>query len=161
MLKVKYKIEGEKPDLMRILNKMSSDDYHIHEEGETLYLTILLEDEGEMRELLRRMSAKKCRKSTSVAIVSKSYVSSKNSFVQKVRFNHLGYKPKVQRKGYSYFLSVNKLIALGNNLEKGNELFAYLGEDGIGRSMLLVYLDGEPRTNHNGETVTESNSFLE
>ena len=161
MLKIKYKIEGEKPDLMRILNKMYDGDYNIFEDDDSLYLTMLLKDEVSMRELLRRLRAKKHRKTTKVTIVSKSYVSSSNTFEQKIRFNNLGYKPVIQRKGYSYFLSVNKLIAIGNNLEKGQKLYADLGEDKLGRSLLVVYLDGEPRTNHNGESVSEHNSFLE
>lgn len=161
MLRVKYKIEGEKPDLMRIVNKMSDNDYNIYDDNDSLYLTILLKDEVSMRELLRRLRAKKHRKNTRVSIVTKAYVSKTNTFEQKIRFNHLGYKPKIQRKGYSYFLSVNKLIALGNSLEQGKELYAYLGEDGLGRSLLVVYLDGDPRTNNNKEVVKQFNSFLE
>lgn len=161
MLRIKYKIEGEKPDLMRILNKMPESDYNIHEELDKLNLTILLKDELSMRELLRRLRAKKHRQSTKVTIVAKSYVSKTNTFEQMIRFNHLGYKPMIQRKGYSYFLSINKLIALGNNLEKGKKLYAYLGEDTLSRSILVVYLDGEPRTNTNGEVINENNSFLE
>jgi hypothetical protein len=161
MLRVKYKIEGEKPDLMKILNKISDSDYTINEEANILYLTILITDEIAMRELLRRLRPKKNRQTTEVTIVDKSYLSSKASFEQKIRFNNLGYKPKIQRKGYSYFLSVNKLIALGNNLNQGMDLYAYLGEDNLGRSLLVVYLDGDPRTNNCGQAYAEANSFLE
>ena len=161
MLRIKYKIEGEKPDLMKILNKISDNEYNIYEEETALYLTILLKDEDSMRELLRRLRAKKHRKDTQVSIITKSYISKSNTFEQKIKFNHLGYKPKIQRKGYSFFLSVNKLIALGNSLRKGQELYAYLGEDGLGRSLLVVYLDGEPRTNNNGENIQDNNSFIE
>ena len=161
MLKIKYKIKGEKPDIMKILNKLSDSDYTIHEDNDSLYITILLNDEIAMRELLRRLKAKKHRKETEVSIIAKSYVSKTNTFEQKIKFNHLGYKPKIQRKGYSFFLSVNKLIALGSNLERGKELYAYLGEDSLGRSLLVVYLDGEPRTNNNEENSNQYNSFLE
>ena len=161
MLRIKYRIEGERPDLMRILNNMPESDYNIHEDVDCVFVTILLSDEMAMRELLRRLRAKKHRKTTKVSIVTKAYVPKGHTFEQKIKFNHLGYKPMIQRKGYSYFLSINKLIALGNNLEKGRKLYAYLGEDTLGRSMLVVYLDGEPRTNNNGEAITENNSFLE
>ncbi len=82
-------------------------------------------------------------------------------YEQKFQFNQLGYKTKVQRRGYSYFLSINKLVALGNSIDKGKELFAYVGQDTFGRNMLVIYLDGFPKNNSQNKLLRENNSFLE
>ena len=41
------------------------------------------------------------------------------------------------------YISINKLIVEGCNLEKGKELFSYLAEDGKGRKIIITYLDGK------------------
>jgi len=161
MLRVKYKIEGEKPDLLKILTNIQTEDFSIYEEVDILYLMVVLKDESVMNELLRRLRPKNFRSSTKVAIIDKQSIPTKDIFQQKFQFNHLGYTTKVQRRGYSYFLALNKLLALGHNINKGKELYAYLAQDTLGRGMLVVYLDGEPRNNHNNTNIKENNSFLE
>lgn len=161
MLRVKYKIEGEKPDLLKILSKIPNEDFSVHEDGATLYLTVVLPDNQSMIELLRRMKPKKFRLSTQVSIVNKQIVPGKETYDQKFEFNQLGYKTRVQRRGYSFFVALNKLIALGNNINKGKQLYAYVGRDTLGRNMLVVYLDGFPRNNGQIVESEESTPFLE
>lgn len=64
---------------------------------------------------------------------------------EKLTFKHLGYKPKIQKRGHSYFLTINKLIVVGNELEAKQELYAYLGENSLGRGILVIYLDGRAK----------------
>ena len=161
MLRVKYKIEGEKPDLLKILSKIKNDDFPIMEDNDILYLTILLNDDQEMKELLRRLKPKNFRLSTNVEIIEKQLIAKKDEFEQKFSFSQLGYKTRIQRRGYSYAIGINKLLALGNNLNKGKEVYAYLGHDDFGRSMLLVYLDSFPRNNHIKPAFIEKSSFLQ
>lgn len=54
----------------------------------------------------------------------------------------LGWKSKVMLKRSTHSISINKLVAEGNLLEKGQELYCYLAEDEIKRKVILVYLDG-------------------
>ena len=161
MLRIKYKIQGEKPDLLKILSKMQNDDYTIMEDNDIMYLTILLKDDQEMKELLRRLKPKNFRFSTNVEIVEKQMIAKKDEFEQKFSFSQLGYKTKVQRRGYSFAIGINKLLALGNNLNKGNELYVYSGHDDFGRSMLLIYLDRFPRNNHIKPVVIDRSSFIQ
>lgn len=55
----------------------------------------------------------------------------------------LGWKTKISLKRATYSISINKLVAEGNLLEKGEELHSYLGEDPKGRKIILTYLDGK------------------
>lgn len=160
MIRVKYKIEGEKPDLSKILLKIENDDFNVYEDASILYLTIVLKDENAMNELLRRLGPKNFRHTTKVTIIDKQVIPRKDIFQQKFQYNHLGYKTRVQRRGYSFFMALNKLVALGHNITKGKELYAYLAQDTLGRGMLIVYLDGDPRNNQN-HMVSDSASFLE
>jgi len=51
----------------------------------------------------------------------------------RVKFNGIGWKSKIALKRATYSISINKLVAEGNCLEKGEELYSYLGEDEKGR----------------------------
>lgn len=63
----------------------------------------------------------------------------------KKRFIGIGWKSKVMLKRATYSVSINKLVAEGNCLEKGQELYCYLGEDEEKRSIIIIYLDGKKR----------------
>ncbi|MBI2449450.1 hypothetical protein HYV49_04090 [Candidatus Pacearchaeota archaeon] len=63
----------------------------------------------------------------------------------KKKFVGIGWKSKVALKRATYSISINKLVAEGNCLEKGQELYCYLAEDEDKRSIVLVYLDGKKR----------------
>ena len=60
----------------------------------------------------------------------------------KKEFLGLGWKSKITLKRATYSISINKLVAEGNCLEKGQALYCYLAED-KGRKIIVVYLDGK------------------
>ncbi|MBS3082178.1 hypothetical protein J4416_04595 [Candidatus Pacearchaeota archaeon] len=64
-----------------------------------------------------------------------------------MKYKHLGigWKSKVMLKRATYSISINKLVADGNCLEKGNELYCYLTEDEKNRKCVIIYLDGEKK----------------
>jgi len=59
----------------------------------------------------------------------------------------IGWKSKIIFKRATAYISINKLIVEGCNLEKGKELYSYLGEDEKGRKITITYLDGKKNTN--------------
>lgn len=61
----------------------------------------------------------------------------------KLKFLGVGWKTKVSLKRTTYSISINKLVADGNCLEKGEVLHSYLVEDEKARKIVLVYLDGK------------------
>lgn len=161
MIRVKYRIEGEKPDVHKILANIKTEDFSIYEEEGILYLIVVLGDIAVMNELLRRLRPKNFRQNTKVSIIEKQAIPGKDSCQQKFQFNHLGYKTRIQRRGYSFFMALNKMVALGHNISKGKELYAYLAQDTLGRGMLVVYLDGSPKNNPAAAQAVDNNCFLE
>jgi hypothetical protein len=65
----------------------------------------------------------------------------------KKRFLHLGWKSKVMQKRSTFSVSINKIVATGCNLTKGQSLYCYLAEDESKRPIIIVYLDGRKREN--------------
>lgn len=63
----------------------------------------------------------------------------------KLKFIGIGWKSKVMLKRATYSISINKLVAEGNCIEKGQELYCYLAEDEEKRPMVIIYLDGKKR----------------
>lgn len=63
----------------------------------------------------------------------------------KIKFQNIGWKSKVMLKRATFSISINKLVAVGACLEKGQELFCYLSEDNDKRPVIIVYLDGGKR----------------
>ena len=63
--------------------------------------------------------------------------------IMKLKFLGVGWKTKVSLKRTTYSISINKLVADGNCLEKGEVLYSYLAEDEKARKIVLVYLDGK------------------
>jgi len=59
----------------------------------------------------------------------------------KLKFSGIGYKSKITQKRATMYLSINKLVAVGNCLEKGAVLYSYLAEDVKGRKVIVTYLD--------------------
>lgn len=59
----------------------------------------------------------------------------------KLKFLGLGWKSKVTLKRATAYISINKLVAVGCSLEKGQILYSYLAEDEKGRKVIIVYLD--------------------
>ncbi len=63
----------------------------------------------------------------------------------KINFQNIGWKSKISQKRATFGISISKLVAVGANLEKGNDLYCYLAEDNIKRSIIIIYLDGKKR----------------
>ena len=61
--------------------------------------------------------------------------------LNKIKFLGVGWKSKVLFKRATFYLSINKLVADGCCIEKGEELFSYLAEDEKGRKIIVTYLD--------------------
>jgi hypothetical protein len=59
----------------------------------------------------------------------------------KLKFLGIGYKSKLCQKRATFYISINKLVAVGNSLEKGETLYSYLAEDEKGRKVIVTYLD--------------------
>lgn len=59
----------------------------------------------------------------------------------KKRFLGIGWKSKIIFKRKTAYISINKLVVEGCNLEKGKELYSYLAEE-KGRKIIIIYLDG-------------------
>ena len=72
------------------------------------------------------------------------------------RFLGLGWKSKIIFKRATAYISINKLVVEGCNLEKGGELYSYLAEDDKRRKIRMEYdagldnrLDQVESTNYN------------
>lgn len=63
----------------------------------------------------------------------------------KKRFLGIGWKSKVSLKRATYSISINKLVAEGCLLEKGQIVYSYLAEDENKRQIMIAYLDGKKR----------------
>jgi hypothetical protein len=64
----------------------------------------------------------------------------------KKKFLGLGWKSKIILKRSTYYISINKLVADGCCIEKGQKLYCYLADDEKKRPVIIVYLDGKKRT---------------
>ncbi len=65
----------------------------------------------------------------------------------KKRFFGIGWKSKIIFKRATAYISINKLVVDGCNLEKGQGIYSYLAEDEKGRKIIISYLDGKKQTN--------------
>ncbi|MFW6283459.1 MAG: hypothetical protein ACOC1P_05405 [Minisyncoccales bacterium] len=66
----------------------------------------------------------------------------KNDYL-KLRLLGMGWKGKLIFKRATAYISINKLVVEGCNLEKGNKLKSYIAEDSYGRKVVITYLDGK------------------
>ena len=57
----------------------------------------------------------------------------------------MGWKSKITQKRSTLSISINKLIATGSNLEKGQTLYSYLAKDEDERPIMITYLDNKKR----------------
>lgn len=62
-----------------------------------------------------------------------------------IRFHPISWKSKVIQKRSTYNISINKLVATGTNIQKGDTLHSYIAEDDGKRPVMITYLDGDPR----------------
>jgi len=61
------------------------------------------------------------------------------------KFESFGWKTYLQQRRGTSKITINKCIAVGAGLEKGQFLYCYLAKDKNGRPMVVVYLDGRER----------------
>jgi hypothetical protein len=60
------------------------------------------------------------------------------------RFFGIGWKSKIIFKRATAYISINKLVVEGCELEKGKKLYSYLAEE-KGRNIVVIYLDGKKK----------------
>lgn len=63
-----------------------------------------------------------------------------------VKFQSIGWKSKVMQRRSTFSISINKLVATGTGIKKGDLLYCYLAEDQDKRPMLLIFLDKQERS---------------
>lgn len=63
----------------------------------------------------------------------------------KIKFQNIGWESKIAQKRVTFSISINKLVAVGSCLEKGQILYCYLAEDEHKRPIIVTYLDGKSR----------------
>lgn len=78
-----------------------------------------------------------------------------------VRTRNIGWKTKLLRKGYTFYLAIAKIVAVGNALRPGQELYCYEADDKTGRPVLLAYLDGQPKDPTKEITLISSTTFIQ
>jgi len=62
-----------------------------------------------------------------------------------IYFQNIGWKSKISQKRVTLSISINKLVVVGCDLEKGKDLYSYIAEDKQGRPIMITYLDGKKR----------------
>ncbi len=77
-----------------------------------------------------------------------------------IRFHPIAWKSKVIQKRSTFNLTINKLVADGCNIQKGDTLHSYIAEDHNKRPIMITYLDGMERvwTNQPLEDNSEVNN---
>lgn len=63
------------------------------------------------------------------------------------KFETYGWKTLLQQRRGTSKITINKNVAVGAGLQKGQSLYCYLAKDREGRPMVVVYLDGKERRN--------------
>jgi len=63
----------------------------------------------------------------------------------KLKVLGIAWKSKIIFKRATAYISINKLVVDGCDLEKGKGLHSYLAEDERGRHIIITYLDGKNR----------------
>ena len=63
----------------------------------------------------------------------------------KIKLLGIGWKSKVSLKRATFSISINKLVAEGCSIEKGEEIYSYLAEDEKGRKIIVTYMDGKKK----------------
>ena len=76
------------------------------------------------------------------------WIMAKQNIIQP-NIENFGWISSVQKNRRGTFrLTLNRMIALGCGLEKGQKLYCYLAKDEEQRSIIVVYLDGDPKISH-------------
>lgn len=75
------------------------------------------------------------------------FIGNQKRYPMRLKLLHMGWKTKLAQKRATFSISINKAVAVGSTLTKGQTLYCYLAEDAEKRPLILVYLDGKPRKN--------------
>lgn len=59
---------------------------------------------------------------------------------------NIGWKSKLMQKRATFSITINKAVAVGCNLQKGDIIYCYLAEDEENRPIMIAYLDGKKRS---------------
>lgn len=163
MLKVQFKITGEKPNVDDILSKTTVLDYSYNIVNDIMYLDVIVKDKTSVGEILRRLKAKKHRTTTKVEVTHfEKPLSQTTSLVQEVVRNKcIGWKARVLRRKTSHFVCINSTVVYAMGIKPQQLLYCYLEEDQEGRPIMRVYLDGESRDKKRELTTTQYNTFIE
>lgn len=62
-----------------------------------------------------------------------------------IKLHNICWDGRVMQSRSTFTISINKLVANGCNLEKGQILYSYLAEDEGQRPIIIIYLDGKKR----------------
>ena len=68
-----------------------------------------------------------------------------NKVKMRITFQNMGWKSRIAQKRSTLSISINKCVAIGCSLERGQTLSCYLAEDEKKRPVMIVYLDGEEK----------------
>ena len=163
MIRAKYKITGEKPNIENILSKLPIIDYKYSQAGDELFLEVIVSNQEIIGELLRRLKPKLNRKNTQVDLLSReATVDSKFScFKEKATIRNIGWRSRIHKKGHSFYITINKVVFVGNNLKPGTALYCYESIDNNGRPIMITYLDGVPRDEAKEIDIVSYNTFIE
>ncbi len=63
----------------------------------------------------------------------------------RISFLNIGWESRISRKRSTLSISINKLVAIGSCLKKGQTIYCYLAEDMQKRPVMIAYLDGKER----------------
>lgn len=63
----------------------------------------------------------------------------------KIALQGIGWNSKVTQKRSTLSISINRLVAIGCCLEKGQRLHCYLAKDRNKRPIMITYLDGREK----------------
>ena len=63
----------------------------------------------------------------------------------KIALQDIGWNSKITQKRSTLSISINKLVAIGCCLEKGQRLYCYLAKDKNKRPIMITYLDGREK----------------
>ena len=73
-----------------------------------------------------------------------------------INFQNLGWKSRISQKRATYSISINKAVAIGCSLVKGQILYSYLAEDQNKRPIMITYLDGKQGGDLNKFRINEA-----
>lgn len=78
--------------------------------------------------------------------------------MSEVKFKGIGWISKIQKRKHTFFISISKLIAIGNMLDSKEKVYSYLAKKDD-RDVIVIYLDGKPKCKKEVKLI-DYNTFL-